>query len=98
MPDKKLDVKPEVSPVPHEDIVESTNIVTAVQKPGSPLETRQDREANEVYRKDQANLADTDVPHSGLVIETADPVVNLNTRDNIVPSGPGSVEDFIVTD
>lgn len=76
-------------------LVETLDLETATwHKPGSPVETTADREAREALAEEPV-LETQPEPHDGIPPDTRDPVANLASRDNIVPSGPGSVADFL---
>lgn len=84
---------PDILSVPA-DQVETLDLETSTwHKPGSPVETTADREARETVAAEP--VLDTEVPAPPVVPDTRSPAVNLATRDNIVPSGPGTVADFL---
>jgi hypothetical protein len=77
---------------PNEIAVESTFTSTS-RVPGAAVETVQDKIANDAVRAEPQPEPYVRTPLPA--VDTQDPVANLLSRDNIVPSGPGSVEDFL---
>ena len=77
------------------DVVETTLVRYEHHLPGAPLETREQREAREAFadHKLADSLPEPAVEYDG--IDTREPHLNLATRSNIVPAGPGSVEDWL---
>lgn len=74
--------------------VETLDLQTSTwHKPGAPVETTADREARGLLAEDRV-LETVPAPIVGPP-ETHTPAANLASRDNIVPSGPGTVADFV---
>jgi hypothetical protein len=76
-----------------DDLVEETVAVTETRVPGAAVESRADKAANDDRRAEP--VADTAVPQPDPIIDTRDAVRNLESRDNIVADGPGTVADFL---
>lgn len=75
-------------------IVVSDPVTTTHHRPGSALETAGDQAANRELRLEVP--VETLVPlQPESAVDTTSPAANLASRVNIVPSGPGSVEDFL---
>lgn len=77
---------------PNEVAVESTFTSTS-RVPGAAVETVEDKIANDAVRAEPQPKPYVRTPLPA--VASQDPVANLRSRDNIVPSGPGSVEDFL---
>lgn len=84
-------------PAPHAygdaPIQNTTQVGLAWHVPGAPLETVEDHLRNAAVRAEP--VVDTEVPVPPRDVVSHNPVENLRSRNNIVPSGPGSVEDFL---
>lgn len=76
-----------------DDVVEQTVAVTETRVPGAAVESAGDRAANEAFRAEPE--ANTGLAQPDPIIDTRDPLANLNSRDNVVADGPGTAADFL---
>lgn len=93
--DPALAAANQIAPEAYADqpMVEALQVTSTWHVPGAALESVADRVANEIVRAEPS--VDTLVPVGQRDIATAHPYENLMSRNNIVPSGPGSVEDHM---
>lgn len=75
-------------------LAQYTPVTRTFHKPGDALETHADQHANELVRLEAP--IETRVPQQPTAtVDCTSPAANLASRVNIVPSGPGSVADFV---
>lgn len=89
--------EPQASVLPHDQatVVAIDPVTSTDHKPGSALETEEDRVANEALRA-EAEFRVNARPVAPLRdVDAASPTANYLTRNNIVPDGPGTVAEFI---